>query len=749
MGSIKISAFLLGFSAMISQIVFVREFLIAFSGNEVSMGVVLAFWFLWVAAGARFLGKFSDAIRDRRRFLSACQFFLFILIPLEVLLIRWIKPVLNIATGETVSFTLMILAVGAVLAPACVVFGFMFSLCCAADACGESSEKIGKVYYLEAAGAAAGGLLASFVLIRWFSSVQIASGIGSLNLLFGASGFFLAEKKNKLIGALASAVFVLNVFLLFTGVWNKIDKKSLEASYRGYELISSKNSIYGNVTVVKRDGQISFFYDGTRLYTTGDFCSAEEAVHFALLEHPSPGKVLLIGGGVAGLLKEVLKHPVEKVVYVELDPLVIEEARKCLPLGVLHENKVSVKNTDGRFFVKNTREKYDCVIVSVGSPLSAQVNRFYTVEFFGEVKKILNVQGILSFGLASSEDYISPPLAEFLSSIRKSLGNVFKDVRIIPGFTAYFLSSDGDALTCDYRKLLAVARERKLNLKFVRDYYLSSKMSGERIKWMEDVLDRCAGVSANRDFRPAAYYYNFVFWASRLRNPFLKNVLIRISSAGFMSFAGAGLFLLLLFRFFSRKKESAVLLTVMTAGFSEIVLQMVVLISFQVIYGFLFYKLGVILTSFMMGMAFGGFAAVRSVRRIKNIFPVFVGTQAVICLFPLIMVLFIAFFSGSQNSFFSFLTAKFFYFILPLLTGFAGGFQFPLACRILSGPEKTGRLAGKAYAFDLLGASAGAFAAGTFLLPVLGMYKVCYLAAFLNAIALILLFSYNLPEQGV
>jgi len=752
MVSIKITALLLGFTAMVSQIIFAREFLIAFSGNEISMAIVLAFWFLWVAAGARFFGKFSDALGNRRKILSICQFFLFILIPLEVLSIRWIKPFFNVLTGEIVSFNLMIPAVFAVLAPACVIFGFMFSLCCSADSGSESSEKIGKVYYLEAAGSAAGGILASFVLIRWFSSIQIAVGLGLLNLLFGASMFFLAERKNKLLGALASAVFLLDVFLLFTGVWNKIDKKSIKASYRGYELISSENSIYGNAVSVKRNGQISFFYDGTRLYTAGNLRPAEEAVHFALLEHPAPAKVLLIGGGVGGLLKEVLKEPVEKVVYVELDPLVIEEARKCLPkevTKVLYENKVSVKNTDGRFFVKNTREKYDCVIVSVGSPLSAQINRFYTVEFFREIKKILKDEGILSFGLSSSENYINPPLAEFLSSIQKSLRIVFKNVKIIPGFTAYFLSSDGAPLTCDYRKILSVARKRKLDLKFVREYYLSSKMSGERIKWMEDVLSRHHGVEANRDFRPAAYYYNFIFSVSRLRNPVLKKFLMKISSAGFWHFAFAGLLLPLLFRLFSRKKENAVFITVMASGFSGIVLQMVILISFQVIYGFLFYKLGIILTSFMMGMASGGFVAVKASRRIKNIFPMFAGSQAVICLLPLVMVLFITLFSGSQNHIFPVFTAKFFYFIMPLLTGFAGGFQFPLACKILSGKEKTGRIAGKAYAFDLLGAAGGAFAAGTFLLPVLGMYKVCYLAAFFNLIALTLLFSYNLSEQEV
>ncbi len=63
--------------------------------------------------------------------------------------------------------------------------------------------------------------------------------------------------------------------------------------------------------------------------TQGTF--PKEVAHFPLLAHPDPREVLLIGGGVAGDVRETLKHPVSSVTYVELDPLLIEAAQAHLP----------------------------------------------------------------------------------------------------------------------------------------------------------------------------------------------------------------------------------------------------------------------------------------------------------------------------------------------------------------------------------------------------------------------------------
>ena len=82
-----------------------------------------------------------------------------------------------------------------------------------------------------------------------------------------------------------------------------------------------------------RTGNIRSIYDnGVILANAPDENAAEEAVHYALLEHPAPRRVLLIGGGVNGSIAQALKHPtVERIDYVELDPALIDMARQFFP----------------------------------------------------------------------------------------------------------------------------------------------------------------------------------------------------------------------------------------------------------------------------------------------------------------------------------------------------------------------------------------------------------------------------------
>ncbi|GAI11733.1 unnamed protein product, partial [marine sediment metagenome] len=213
---------------------------------------------------------------------------------------------------------------------------------------------------------------------------------------------------------------------------------SLDLRWRTYHLLTSQNSIYGNLVVTEKDNTYSFFNNGLYNFTVPDKLTSERIAHFALLEHPEPRKVLLIGGGVSGVLKEILKHPVEKVDYLELDPLMITLAKEYLYSTeeyALDDRRVEVKNIDGRLFVKQTSDKYDIVIVNLPQPFTAQINRFYTVEFFKDARKILKEKGILFFGITSSPNYISEEQRNLLVSLNESLKKVFAEVRVIPGDT--------------------------------------------------------------------------------------------------------------------------------------------------------------------------------------------------------------------------------------------------------------------------------------------------------------------------
>ena len=188
----------------------------------------------------------------------------------------------------------------------------------------------------------------------------------------------------------------------------------------------------------------SLYENGLITGHTPDQSAAEEAVHYALLEHPAPRKILLIGGGASGSIAEALKHPtVERIDLVELDPALIAHGETIFPSGrsSLSDPRVHLHYADGRHYLNSTHDTFDVIIVNVPDPQTAQLNRFYTAEFFRSAREHLAPGGLFALQLRSSEETISPDLAEFLRCIDRTLREVFPYVVAIPGETIHFFAA--------------------------------------------------------------------------------------------------------------------------------------------------------------------------------------------------------------------------------------------------------------------------------------------------------------------
>lgn len=747
--TIILSMVLAGFSAMVSQIVFMREFLVVFYGNEISIGIILASWLIWGAFGSAFLGRYSDRMRARVRMFALCQFALAFIFPLTLLAARSAKNFMGITTGEIIGYPPMMLATFIVLCLPCMIMGFMFSLACRmySNLTDTSEESIARVYVMEAVGALTGGLLASYFMIRFMSATTILLVLSLLNL---AGSFFMqrhteAPSSRRISMAVTVFLIVLGMLAFFTGGGSRFRDISLRQLWSGFQVLGSRDSIYGNITVTERGEQRSFYENGLHLYTVPDSLSAEESVHYALLQVEAPERVLLIGGGVGGLLEEVLKYPVKKIDYVELDSTMIRMAEKYLKAkdsNVLNASEVRIINEDGRFFVKKKPDVYDCVIIALGDPYTAQINRFYTVEFFKEIRKVLSDKGVVGFGLTSSENYLSQELREYLRSIYLSARRAFPEVLVIPGDTAYFILSEKVPLTYDTDVLAERIRDKGINAVYVRDYYLRSKLSEERMKYIAGEIERDGDVRVNRDFRPVSYYYATVFWGTQFDAPFFRRILHTIKPESVWSSVCLFCFAILVFGFFSGRRlgKRTALLAIMTTGFAEIIFQITAILSFQVIYGYVFYKIGIIVTSFMVGLALGGWLIARRITDISDDMKVFSWTQVSICLYPLVLPLAFLWLSGTRSNIVSWLGSNVIFPFLPVIAGIIGGIQFPLANKLyLEDRSQMGRVAGLSYGLDLFGACLGALLASAFLVPILGIFQTCFLAALINVTVLTLL----------
>ncbi len=161
-----------------------------------------------------------------------------------------------------------------------------------------------------------------------------------------------------------------------------------------------------------------------------------------MLSHQNPKKVLLIGGSPA-LIGEILKYKVG-VDYVELDPKLIDASKDFLSpeaQSSLASPRVKIFYGDGRFFVKNCQESFDIVIVNLPDPINVQLNRFYTKEFYREVKNILSKDGIMAVNISSKEDIVTKQVAKYNASIYKTISTSFPYLTLIPGEKLLILAS--------------------------------------------------------------------------------------------------------------------------------------------------------------------------------------------------------------------------------------------------------------------------------------------------------------------
>ena len=730
---------LMGLGALLAQIILLRELMVVFSGNELSTGVMLAAWLLWTALGSALLGVFSDRIKAKASFFASMQLVLAGILPLSFLLARYLRPLLGIPAGEIASLPQMVVGIFLLLIPFCLFSGFLFALGCSllGEIIGKEARSVGWVYAYEALGAGIGGVAFSILLIHCFNPWQVVL----LTASFLAFSSFLLGRTLRPVAALWMCILIGT--LIFYGA--RLDLISQGWGWRGYQVTASEDTIYGNITVITDGPQVSFFENGVWNFTHPDPQTAEEAVHFALLEHPRPRDLLLIGGGVGGLIGEALQHPsLRHVDYVELDPHLISMGRALLPPAAivpLDDPRVRIISTDGRRFVQQGEQQYDVIIIHLPDPTTARLNRCYTQEFFAEVKRILHEGGVFSFAVTSSENVIGHTLAQFLSSIYWTMREVFPEVVVLPGPQARFLGAKTEGiLTADPAVLVQRARLRGLQLQYVREYYLLFNLSPERIGYLRSILERGEGAGINKDLRPICYFYDIVLWSAQytpiLKRWFLWMLGLRVE---WLFFLIAAITLLFLWR--GRKSTSAPLLwAVAVTGFSEIAIEIILILCFQIIYGYLYYKIGMIITAYMIGLALGGWMITavmgRITRPVRSLFMVQVGVvlYALGCL-----LLILGLHQGGFAPWLSRLMEVIFPF-LTLVAGFLGGVHFPLANKVYLGEgEEIGRIGGLMNGVDLIGSAAGALVISVILLPVMGIAQGIFLIIALNLSAILCL----------
>lgn len=718
-----------GVSGLVGQIVLLREFLVVASGNELAIGVFLGNWLVLEALGCFLAGRVWARSERPAAAFALCQAFFAAALPAALYATRGLRALCGAAPGEALSLAAMFAASLALLACVSAPHGALFAL---AGRMRRREDAGGMVYGWETLGTLVGGLILTFWLIPRLQSFRIVLAVSTLDLLFCALVAGRSAKSRVLygLGAAAAAVLALGPAAA------ALHRSSVQRQWPGSEVVFYDNSVYGNITVLKSEGQFTFLTDGEVAATSPvpDIESVEELAHFALLAQPQPEDVLVLSGGAGGLLREVLKHPVRRVDYAELDPLLLAAlARFAAPLaeGELKDPRVSVHRMDGRLFVRDTARRYDVILLGAPRPDSLQANRLLTREFFAMARARLKPGGLLAFSLPGSTAFLEPNLASLNSCVLQAAAQVFAVVRPIPGDTNIVMASDAPELARLGAGLLAERlRQRRIRTGFVGPEQLSLRMERQWSSMFQRFLAPVAArAGVNRDFNPRAVLHDLGNW-NAMFSPFATRL---FSWAELLSLPRLGVVLALLLAaglaWHGKSRRLASFpapLAIAATGFAGMVYNMTLTFAFQALYGYVYLWIGLLVSVFMAGAAGASLLLSRDTRPARRSF---LFSELALVVFSAVLPMIFQALAGSsvpdslmKGAFLS----------LCLLSGALTGAQFPLACR-LRGPGMS-----SLYACDLLGGWLGAVVGGAVLLPVLGLRSVCFGVALLKLASLAL-----------
>jgi spermidine synthase len=688
-----------GISALMTQLTLMRELVSIFSGNELTFGIVLGNWMLLTGAGSA-LSRTSRRLPSPVAGLLMLQILIAVLPIAAVFLVRTLHNVVFIR-GAEVGVTETVASCFLLLAPYCLATGYLLPLACRVAASAEDPSSIGEVYFFDNLGSVLGGIALSFVLIRLFNHFEILYFPAFLNLVFAALAAWSAGRRRW-----SGLVIALTVGLLGLIATVNLDRLSYRLEYAGQKVVFHGTSPYGMLVVTESVGEYNFLENGVVLFSTRNVEQVEETVHYALAQRPDARRVLLISGGISGTAREILKYPRVEVDYVELDPLVLQVARRFLPQR-LSDPRIHVITTDGRQYVKQTDRRYDVVIVDAPGPSTSQLNRFYTREFFAEVHRALAPGGVFSFSRGGYEGTIDRDLGRLIAVAQRTLKEVFQRVLILPGGRNIFLASDG-ALTPAVAERLERAG---VPTRLVNRHYLRGMLTADRLADIRRVLS--ADAPLNEDFNPILYYYHLRYWISQFE--------VRLGALE------GGLALLMVFYIVRLRPVAFV---IFAGGFAASALEVVLLIAFQILYGCVYHQVGLILTMFMLGLGIGSFAMNHWLKAWGRNH--LTGLALAMTLFaagaPFVLLGLGRIETGS-GSWIAWPAIP----LLTLLLAVLVGMEFPLAGKVSF--QNVTSTASRLYTADYMGAALGALLVSTLLIPLLGITLVCLLTAGLNLLS--------------
>jgi len=760
--------FTYGLFTIAAQTLLFREFITAFEGNDIAVGIFFGSWFLWVGLGALLVYR---AKRFAEKLVDAIEFLFLAYLPAFVIELILIIQARELAGVESYALlpirTILILSI-LINAPVSIITGMLFPTACrwvrpvrnSIEAEHSSERKISngvrrdeglapqglavsRVYILEAAGSFFGGLGVTVLLGLGVSSARIF-----FILAFAVSlSVFLVQLTKKLVQrtraqehrstgghtayvlmtCVVSFLIPLCVLLCLAGgvdkdlmryvrivKWTKLLPRD---AFRGSFQTAQAEYLYG-----KYYSQWIAVREGSAVEALPDESSAGRIAAISLCQNPEAKRVLVIGSGL-GLCYQFLQLPqIETISWAHCDNEYVQQVDIFIPpeLKIVDERLYHLDG-DIRSLLPGKRRYYDIVIVNLPDATSSVLNRYYTHGFYRQVKESLRANGVLAIRVTGGENIMGTELINLGASVKLTLEKVFSQFVLTPGEDTWFIASDSEKLTGNPE----VLQDRFATIDGGKDVFppealLSVYLPDRAAFALENYAraDLPESLLINRDSKPLTHLYSLLLAAKQSGAPvtrFVKHLALAGPLAFIIPiFVIVALRVTYVLRTTQQNRSSSFDSTflVFSAGLVSIGVVIVLMYSYQTRFGSLYLHIGIISSLFMVGLTAGALLTrhlLISKRKIRPEMLLF----AAVFVHTLILAT-ITFWPAEQWAHLSFALAF-------VLCGLCAGCYFPLAAQQLadSGFE-TGQAGSKLETADHLGASIGGVVTGLALVPVLG-----------------------------
>ncbi|MEO5333267.1 MAG: 4Fe-4S binding protein [Magnetococcus sp. YQC-5] len=768
--------FSLGLFSQIAQALLVREFLVVFYGNEISIGAFYGGWLLWIGLGALW------AIQHHNTFsIPTLTLSLPILLAGQMITLRLIRLFWETPTGEFLPLGTLITAALILTAPTGFIIGFLFPVACKQL---SHTKTITGIYIMESLGALAGAVLFVFWLVdhlgTWPSLGFTSCWLGLTTLLLqndtspSASvpipalekppgeavnrlprplhpffSIFLHQKKSLLLILIGLLLWLSPMGTHITLLMEQIRFKTIHPSLN---LLAAIETRFGHTSLGQRGQQISVISNGRIGVSFPNPSRITTDAAFFYSQANQPRHILLFGGVTDGLAGELLRYPpVQQIDAVEEDQQAFQLIQSHLPDNLrqaITDPRLHIHFEDGRALVNNLNQQhYDLVMILTGDPSSARMNRFFTQEFYDRLRRAMTPNGVLCTRVAAASNYLGREVQSYSGATWFTLQSLFDRVMVVPGDHHTFCASSNTGPVTSDPNTLAERLEITHPTGFIPPTGLFQQLlPPAQTSLVQQRLNE-EEKSVNTDSNPVTFFLNMLLWGKftasgmndflhliRRMGPWPYLIPVMVFSALFMTSRPQPDHL-------PNHTRLGAAFTLGILGFIAMAIQIMILLGFQSRVGHVFTHLALLNGLFMAGLAAGAAMTHRQLSPHTPLPRLFASIMTLTALFCWSFAPIISW-SMSLNT----LHAQILFFMLAALSGLLAGTGFPIAVALASQTTPLTPLSGGlTNAADHLGGALGGLVAAGLLLPVLGMTGTGNLLALMALLALPPLFPWPLP----